>query len=421
MFRRRDLLLGGLGGAALTFLPGAFGLSAAFADIPGDRRFIFIVLRGAMDGLNVVVPYGDSAYRGLRRDLALDPPGQADGVIDLDGFFGLHPKLTHLADWYKEKSLLPIQAVATSYRDRSHFDGQDLLETGGTTPHAIDTGWLNRSLAALGGQGAGAARLGLAVGDQVPLIMRGKIEVASWAPSNLPEANSSFISLVEAMYRHQPQMSATLMAAVSATSFADQATGADGSGTAQMQQGRMQQGKGQKVGNAEFIMFNAAGKMLADPRGPRIAVLEMGGWDTHTAQGSIEGRLGKNLQLFDTALDGLRQGLGAIWDKTVILAATEFGRTAAANGTGGTDHGTATAALLMGGAVAGGHVLADWPGLASGKLYQDRDLAPTLDLRGIAKGVLRDHLAIDAAQLDQSIFPDSRQATAISGLVRQTV
>jgi uncharacterized protein (DUF1501 family) len=266
------------------------------------------------------------------------------------------------------------------------------------------------------------------VGDQVPLIMRGKVEVASWAPSYLPEANSSFVSLVQAMYQHQPQMSATLMAAVSATSFADQATGMDDmarqSGASQMrpgqmQQGQMQQGQRMKGSNAEFIMFNAAGKMLADLNGPRIAVLEMGGWDTHTAQGSVEGRLGKNLQLFDTALDGLRQGLGAAWDKTVILAATEFGRTAAANGTGGTDHGTATAALLMGGAVAGGQVLADWPGLAAGKLYQDRDLMPTLDLRSIAKGVLRDHLAIDETQLDQSIFPDSRQAKAVSGLLHQ--
>jgi len=417
MFRRRDLLMAGLGGGiALAGVTGPFGLSAAFADIPGDRRFVFIVLRGAMDGLNVVVPYGDPAYRNLRNQLAMAVPGEPGGVADLDGFFGLHPKLVQIEAWYKEKALLPIQAVATAYRDRSHFDGQDLLETGGVTPHAIAEGWLNRSLAALGGQG----RLGIAVSDQVPLVMRGKVEVASWAPSNIPEADASFLGLVEAMYQHQPQLAATLTAAISATSFADQATGMTGNTPGMDNAAAMKTRPAQqKPGNAQLQMFSAAGKMLADAKGPRIAVLEVGGWDTHTGQGTVEGRLGHNLELFDAALAGLRQGLGAAWDKTVILAATEFGRTAAPNGTGGTDHGTASAAFLMGGAVNGGRVLADWPGLASGKLYQDRDLAPTLDLRGVTKGILRDHLGIAEARLDEQIFPASQQAKPVPGLLRR--
>jgi len=429
MLGRRDLLMAGLGGGvALAGLTGPLGLSAAFADVPGDKRFVFIVLRGAMDGLNVVVPYGDAAYRNLRRELAMAAPGETGGVSNLDGFFGLHPKLTQLGAWYQEKALLPIQAVATAYRDRSHFDGQDLLETGGTTPHAIDSGWLNRSLAALGGQ----PRLGLAVSDQVPLVIRGKVEVASWAPSNVPEADSSFIGLVQAMYRQQPQFETTLTAAISATQMADQATAmnddgsdmagvkSDNTGNMVDRKARLSQAKpGQaKPGGAQLQMFTAAGKMLADPAGPRIAVLEVGGWDTHTGQGTIEGRLGHNLELFDAALSGLRQGLGEAWSKTVILAATEFGRTAAPNGTGGTDHGTASAAFMMGGAVSGGRVLADWPGLAAGKLYQDRDLAPTLDLRAVTKGVLRDHLGIAEAQLDEQVFPASRQAKPVTGLLR---
>ena len=434
MLGRRDLLMAGLGGGiALAGLASPLGLSAAFADVPGDKRFIFIVLRGAMDGLNVVVPYGDVAYRNLRRELAMAVPGETGGVSNLDGFFGLHPKLTQLSAWYQEKALLPIQAVATAYRDRSHFDGQDLLETGGTTPHAIGDGWLNRSLAALGGQ----PRLGLAVSDQVPLVIRGKVEVASWAPSNIPEADSSFIGLVQAMYRQQPQFENTLTAAISATQIADQATamnddgsdvtgmnggGTNGTGTddgsgRKAKPGQMKPGQ-VKPSGAQLQMFTAAGKMLADPKGPRIAVLEVGGWDTHTGQGTVEGRLGHNLELFDAALAGLRQGLGDAWSKTVILAATEFGRTAAPNGTGGTDHGTASAAFMMGGAVSGGRVLADWPGLTSGKLYQDRDLAPTLDLRAVTKGVLRDHLGIAEAQLDEQIFPGSRQAKPVTGLLR---
>lgn len=425
MLGRRDLLLAGLGGGvALAGMASPLGLSAAFADIPGDRRFVFIVLRGAMDGLNVVVPHGDPAYRNLRRDLAMAAPGETGGVTDLDGFFGLHPKLTQLSRWYQEKALLPIQAVATAYRDRSHFDGQDLLESGGTTPHVLADGWLNRSLAALGGQ----PRLGLAVSDQVPLVIRGKVEVASWAPSTVPEADSAFIGLVQAMYQHQPQLAATLTAAVSATQMADQAiamgnstdrAGMDSAAGTDPASGMQKPRQApQKAGNAQLQMFSAAGKMLADPKGPRIAVLEVGGWDTHTGQGTIDGRLGRNLELFDAALAALRQGLGDIWAKTVILAATEFGRTAAPNGSGGTDHGTASAALLMGGAVAGGRVLADWPGLGSGRLYQGRDLAPTLDLRAVTKSVLRDHLGIAEAALDEQIFPQSTQAKPVKGLLR---
>jgi uncharacterized protein (DUF1501 family) len=409
MLGRRDLLLGGLGGVlAGALVASPAGLTAAFADAPGENRLILIVLRGAMDGLSVVVPYGDPDYRRLRQDLALSPPGAADGVTDLDGFFGLHPKLVTLGQWYKEHALLPIQAVATPYRERSHFDGQDLLESGGTTPHGLADGWLNRCLAAIGGQ----RRLGLAVGDQIPLIIRGKVEVASWAPSNLPTADGPFISLVEAMYRHEPQLAATLSEAVAASNLASQA-GATGE--------KMQMGNQAAKGNAvQPMMFSAAGKMLADPQGPRIAVLDVGGWDTHSGQGTVDGRLGRTLQQLDAALDALRVGLGPVWAKTVILAATEFGRTAAPNGTGGTDHGTGSAALLMGGAVAGGRVQATWPGLAAAKLFQGRDLQPTIDLRSVAKGILRDHLSVNTAQLNDMVFPESPGIMPISGLLRRS-
>jgi uncharacterized protein (DUF1501 family) len=412
MLARRDLLLGGLGGVLAGALAASpIGLRAAFADVPGENRFVFIVLRGAMDGLSVVVPYGDPDYRRLRQDLALNPPGATDGVTDLDGFFGLHPRLVTLGQWYQERAFLPVQAVATPYRERSHFDGQDLLETGGTTPHGLADGWLNRCLAALGGQ----KRLGLAVGDQIPLVIRGRIEVASWAPSNLPPADGSFMSLVEAMYRHEPQLAATLAEAVAATNLASQAqvTGSEAGSDAQMGNQAAQPGKGNA---AQLALFSAAGKMLADPQGPRIAVLEVGGWDTHSGQGTVDGRLGRNLQQLDLSLATLRAGLGAAWTQTVILAATEFGRTAAPNGTGGTDHGTAAAALLMGGAVAGGKVLVDWPGLANAKLFQARDLAPTLDLRSVVKGVLASHLALPEARLATEVFPGSQGIAPASGL-----
>jgi len=408
MFSRRHLLLGSLTLAAV----GAAPLHLALADAPTDRRFIFVILRGAMDGLAAVPPYGDPQYRSLRGALALAEPGEADGILDLGGFFGLHPKLTTLKTWYDAGEALPIQAVATSYRDRSHFDGQDLLENGTAQPHGSQDGWLNRSLAALGGQ----PRLGLALGDEMPLIIRGKIEVASWAPTNLAQADSGFLALVQAMYRKEKPLADTLQAAFAADDFAARTLGNGGMETPMAGQANTKPAG--RPGGAQLAMFTAAGKMLADDQGPRIAVLDVGGWDTHSGQGTVDGRLGNNLAQLNAALAALRQALGPVWDKTVVMAATEFGRTAAPNGTGGTDHGTASAAFLMGGAVKGGRVLADWPGLAPAKLYQGRDVAPTLDLRAVAKAVLRDHLGLSNEQLAQSIFPGSGAIAPTTGLIR---
>ncbi len=435
MFSRRHLLLGSLGAAAISAAP----LSMVLADAPTDRRFVFIVLRGAMDGLAAVPPYGDANYRNLRGALALAEPGQPDGVLDLGGFYGLHPKLTNLKAWYDAGEMLPIQAVATPYRDRSHFDGQDLLENGTATPHGANDGWLNRTLAVLGGQ----PRLGLAVGDQMPLVIRGKVEVASWAPTNLPKADSGFLALVEAMYRTQKPLADTLQAAFAADDFATRTLGetakpdnaqmasppsmqaAAGQMTASQMPGggnSSQPAAGVKPsgrpGGPQRVMFEAAGKMLADTEGPRIAVLDVGGWDTHTGQGTVDGRLGGNLAQLNLALGALHDALGSVWRKTVIMAATEFGRTAAPNGTGGTDHGTASASFLMGGAVKGGRVLADWPGLAPNRLYQNRDLAPSLDLRAVAKAVLHDHLRIGETQLASRVFPGSAGIAPARGLIR---
>ncbi len=325
VFPRRHFL----GGAGMTLLAAA-APRIVLADAPTDKRFVLIVLRGAMDGMNVVVPYGDRDYAALRGQIALGKPGETDGAIDLDGFYGLHPALADIAPWYKEGALLPIQAVASPYRDRSHFDGQDVLENGTLNAHGTEVGWLNRALSTMGG---GDKRIGLAVGQTIPMVLRGPVQVASWAPSKLPEADSSFLSLVQTVYQNDKRLSAALADGIRASDAADRMLGAD--------KDAMDGGAGANPNKGMKILAESAGRMLADPNGPRIAVLDAQGWDTHAGQGAAKGRLANALNGLSAGLIALRQSLGPAWKDTIVVMATEFGRTAHVNGTGGTDHGTA--------------------------------------------------------------------------------
>jgi len=395
----RRTFLGGVGTAAL-----AAGLPrAVLAGAPTDKRFVFITLRGAMDGLNVVPPYADPNYAALRGQIAIARPGTAGGATDLNGFFGLHPALSDIAPWYKEGALLPIHAVASPYRNRSHFDGQDVLENGTTTPLETSVGWLNRTLSTMG---ASNRLLGLAVGLTVPLSLQGPVQVASWAPSKLPEPDTSFLSAIQYLYQSDTILAPAL---------------ADGIDQEQTDNQTIGKGTGSTAGSGKYddqtILANAAGKLLADPNGPRIAVLDAEGWDTHVRQGAATGRLADALGGLSATLVALRSALGPVWNQTVIVMATEFGRTAHANGTGGTDHGTATATLLAGGAILGGKVLGSWPGLTEDKLYQGRDLMPTTDLRAVIKTVLRNHLGVSQSQLESTVFPNSAAARPIAGII----
>ncbi|MDB5395979.1 MAG: hypothetical protein JWM91_3485 [Rhodospirillales bacterium] len=408
LFLPRRGFLTGAGATAL-----AAGLPrAVLANAPTDKRFVLIILRGAMDGLNVVPPYGDPAYAGLRGQIAIARPGETDGATDLNGFFGLHPALADIAPWYKEGALLPIHAVASPYRDRSHFDGQDMLENGTLTPRKTESGWLNRALPTLGAEDR---RIGLAVGQTIPLVLRGPTQVASWAPTKMPEADESFLTLVQTIYQGDRRLSAALADGIRATQAANQMLGSGkdqmlDAGMAANADGKPAAYKGQK------ILAEAAGGMLADPNGPRIAVFDAQGWDTHAGQGAAKGRLAGALSGLSASLVALRDSLGPAWKDTIVLMATEFGRTAYANGTGGTDHGTGTATLLAGGSVSGGKVLGSWPSLADGKLYQGRDLMPTTDLRAVIKTVLREHLRVPQDRLEASIFPNSSDARPIAGI-----
>lgn len=397
MTSRRDFLGTLLAGSAAGVLPG-LTLAAPGSD---HRRFVLVILRGGLDGLAAVAPYGDPGYEGARRGLALAPPAGGGGLRDLDGFFALHPMLETLHGHYGRGELIAVHGVATSYRKRSHFDAQNVLELGLTTPHAGHQGWLNRALPMLGTRTSGDDAM--AIGQAVPLVLRGPESVGSWAPASLPGPDDDLMDRLLALYGNDAFLGPRLDAALDADSMAGVGAGPTGRG---------------RRGRQFATLAEVAARMLVDEAGPRIAVIEAGGWDTHANQGRETGALAQRLRRLDEGLGKLAAGMGPAWRHTVVLVVTEFGRTVAMNGTRGTDHGTAGVALILGGAVNGGRVVGDWPGLARGQLHEGRDLAPAMDLRSIYKGILRDHLGVSAADLESRVLPSSRAAPAAGGLIR---
>jgi uncharacterized protein (DUF1501 family) len=395
MTTRRSVLAGG---ATLTLLAPFARLSAA----PNpDSRFVLVILRGGLDGLAAVPPYAEPAYAQLRGSLALSKPGTQDGALDLDGTFGLHPALENLHAMYRAREALVLHAAATPYRERSHFDAQNVLEDGGTTPNASGGGWLNRALAALAS--AGDSREAIALADSVPLVLRGDQAVTSWAPSQMPQADDDTLARVRRLYEAaDPELAASLNGALEAREIAGDA------GDAPMGGGR--------GGQAIAPLASAAARFLSSADGPRIAVLDANGWDTHANQGGAQGTLAQRLRGLDLGLQMLKTELGAHWLQTTVLVVTEFGRTVAVNGTRGTDHGTAGCAFLAGGAVAGGRVVADWPGLAARDLHEGRDLRATTDLRALFKGVLHERFGVSESALARNVFPSSDSVEPLDGL-----
>ncbi len=383
-------------GALLAACPGL-----AFARANTESRLVLVILRGGLDGLAVAPPYADPGYAPARGQLALPGPGSAGSVLDLDGFFGLHPALPKLHQRYRNGELAVLHAVATPYRERSHFDAQDVLENGMTTAGARRDGWLNRALAQL--LPPSSADAGIALGTTVPLSLRGPAAVTSWAPTRLPDPDDDTLERIEAMYANDALLSERLKEALAAGRIAE-AGGMDMAPRAR--------------GGSINALAQAAGRFLAAAEGPRVAVLEAGGWDTHANQGAATGALARRLAGLDAGLDRLALSLGDAWQHSVVIVVTEFGRTVAVNGTGGTDHGTAAAAFVFGGAVAGKRVLADWPGLSRKDRYAGRDLRPTTDLRAVFKGVLRDHFGLSQRVLNRDVFPDSAAVQPVGGLLR---
>jgi uncharacterized protein (DUF1501 family) len=371
-----------LGTAALLAAP-----RVLFARAATERRFIFIMQRGAADGLNTVVPYAEPAYASLRGALAIDP----GAALKLDGTFALHPSLMKLRELYTDGQASFFHALASPYRDRSHFDGQNVLETGGSAPYQVKDGWMNRLVGLLPRAGKEA----IAFSPAIPMALRGRIEVTSYAPSALPQANEDLLTRVEQLYAADAQLHALWSSALEARGMA----------------GGMS-GEGKRQDPAALGRMSAG--FLARADGPRIAMIETSGWDTHSGQNP---RLANQLKALDGLIAGLHEGLGAVWAQTVILVATEFGRTVAANGTGGTDHGTGAVAMLAGGAVRGRGVVADWPGLAPGNLLDGRDLKPTLALDTLVAQLCAESFGLEPDRLARVLFPHGVRGKSVGPLL----
>jgi uncharacterized protein (DUF1501 family) len=408
---RRELLLASGVLFAWAYLP-----KAARAE-GRDPRFLVVVLRGALDGLAAVAPVGDPDWVALRGDNGLRRDGPTPG-LPLNDFFALNPAMPNLHRLYRAGEASIIHAVATPYRERSHFDGQDVLESGLAAPGAADSGWLNRALAATEPgarvERGDGVRKAFAVGPIAPLVVRGRAPVLSWTPPRLEPATDDTLMRVLELYRHTDvPMARALEERIGLAAIAN------AGGTDSMAKNAPAAGPAQV--RAYFAeSAGSAAKFMARPDGPRVGALAFDGWDTHANEGAGNGRLAALLGALDGAIAAIETGMGPAWRDTVIAVVTEFGRTARINGSDGTDHGTGTIALLVGGGVKGGRVIADWPGLKEADLYQKRDLKPTTDLHAVLKGVLRDHLRVPDTALAAAVFPDSGGVKAMPGLVVAT-
>lgn len=397
---RRNLL--GVSGA---FFASALLPRLASAAGTRDPRLVVIILRGGLDGLSAVAPVGDPDYAGVHGAIALSLTGD-HAALPLDSFFALNPAMPVLARLFKAKQAAIVHATATAYRERSHFDGQDVLESGMPAPGFVQSGWLNRAVDLMRTNEKIGSKGALAVGPATPLVLRGNAPVLGWAPQSLPDASDDLAKRVIDLYQHaDPQLARALTQGIDLDRIAAREMGAD----------RKPRGGGPDVVMRQTAQ--GAARLIAADDGPRIAVLSFDGWDTHANEGGATGRLAQLLGGLDGAFEEMEKGLGPKWQSTAVVAITEFGRTAKINGTTGTDHGTASVAFLAGGAIAGGRVIADWPGLKPAQLYQNRDLQPTTDLRAVLKGLLADQFGLAATALGAQVFPHSADVKPLQGLI----
>jgi len=407
-------------GISVNFL-GAQAFAASEGGL-AKKKLVVVICRGGMDGLSVSPPVGDPNYAGLRGSIAMTP----DQVLKLDDTFSLHPQLdtVHKLALQGEARIAP--AIASPDRARSHFEAQDVLETGAAHVYGTETGWLNRTLEAL----APVRKVeGLSVGTTAPLILRGKVQAASWSPGKGVDETARLPTLLQDLYRNDPMLGPAFARGLETETMAQQAMTAMApspamnlaaastpsmAAPASMSPTMANDRQNRAGGEAARKLGATLGGFMIQAGGPQIAAISLDGFDTHAGQ---VGQIATRLSYLDAVLDGLHTGLGAEWKNTVVIAVTEFGRTARVNGTGGTDHGTASTGLILGGALKRGGIVGDWPGLAQNALFENRDTAPTLDMRGLFKGVLAEHMGVDRALLESKVFPDSAGTKPVSGLV----
>lgn len=358
--------------------------TVTFAAAPGDRRLVVIILRGAMDGLDIVQPWGDPLLKQMRPDFAVGP---AEGAADLDGFFALHPALGPLMPLWASGELGFAHAVSTPYRDkRSHFDGQDMLEagTGMDVPLSmVRDGWLNRLLQVSPGSRAETA---YSVGADQLRLLSGAAPTMSWAPDAQLALSAQGRVLLEQIYRGEALFQSAAAAALEITAEPQAMAGGSSDMPARLR-------------DASALASFAAERLRG---AARIAAFSLNGWDTHGNQAAVIRGPAEQLAAMITAL---KEGLGPDWGETLVLAMTEFGRTARQNGTRGTDHGTGGAMVMAGGALKGGRVYGRWPGLAEADLYAGRDLMPTADIRAYGAWAMAGLFGISREVLEKTVFP----------------
>jgi uncharacterized protein (DUF1501 family) len=391
---RRQFLSVSAGLAFLGSLPmsRAFGATSSNAN---DPRFVLIQLRGGLDGLTIVPALGDPQFESVRGVLAF--PKQGEGAaLPLDDFFGLHPSLPSMHALYQKREMLVVHAVGTPYQQRSHFDAQNMLETGSSAPFTLKDGWLNRALL---GFNRGNQEVAVALTGNVPLVLQGRAVVSNRAPHYLRRVKEDTLSRIARMYAPHSDLAAMVERANVALKQPHRSNEA----TSDVHPW---------IESAE-----SAAKLLSIVNGPRVVVIDTDGWDSHVNQSAPMGIPGRALRAFDSTIEALRHGLGEHWKSTVVAVVTEFGRTPHVNGSGGTDHGTAGAMFLLGGAVAGGRVVADWPGLATHQLHEKRDLRCTTDTFAVLASALADHWKVAPHGLTEAIAPD-RKLQSIGGLIR---
>jgi uncharacterized protein (DUF1501 family) len=431
---RRQALAGAVGlGLSIEFLG-----RKAFAAADGaaeTRKLIVVICRGGMDGLSVAPPVGDPHYAALRGPIAIPGFGSPGGALKLDETFGLHPSLVAVHQLALKGEARIAPAVATPDRERSHFEAQDVLENGQTTPYAIDSGWLNRALQAMG---PGQVKA-ISVGATAPLVLRGPVEAASWSPGPGAGADPRLPAILADLYAHDPMLSRALASGLATEAEARLARRDAASSLTPVTAGPGDAMPGMPGAGAMDAQADAGGATLrpilrqglpvarqlgatlagfmVQPGGPQVAAVSIDGFDTHANQGAAQGQLATRLAYLDAMLDGVAKGMGRGWKDTAVVVVTEFGRTARVNGTNGTDHGTASTALLLGGALKSGGIVGDWPTLSDAKLFENRDTAPTLDMRALFKGLLAGQFGIDRRALDTTVFPDSAAVASAANLV----
>jgi uncharacterized protein (DUF1501 family) len=404
LLTRRSLLAAGAG-LSVAFM----GRGACADDALAGRKLVIVVCRGGMDGLSVSPPIGDPDYAGLRRGIAIPP----EAALRLDGTFALHPSLAAIHAMARQGEARIVPAMASPDRARSHFEAQDVLETGAAGVYATDSGWMNRALSAMGDRKVEA----LSVGATSPLILRGGVQTGAWSPGRGSDKSPRLPGLLMDLYAGDPLLGPAFAQGLETEAMAKTAMVGMAAGPAPGYAGGGLPGlQRQGQASAKRIGQTVAG-FMTQPNGPQLVALSAEGFDTHANQGAAQGQLANRLLYLDSLSEGLREGLGVDWSKTVVVFATEFGRTARINGTGGTDHGTGSTAILLGGGLKKGGIIGDWPTLKENALYEGRDTRPTVDSRALFKGLLQDHMGVDRRALDTAVFPDSAGVVPVSGLV----